>query len=153
MGKKNKNQKKTLSRLMAIQIFFQNDFFVGQKDLDQIKEDVINNYIIDEKDDIKSYSKEIDEELLDKLLFSNVKKSDLDNDIEPFLKGDWKIENLDNIMLQILRLGTFELKFLKDIPSNVIIDEYVDIAASFFDSKKVTFANAVLDNLAKKLRG
>jgi N utilization substance protein B len=53
-------------------------------------------------------------------------------------------------MLQILRLAAFEIKFLLDVPTKVVIDEYVGIAASFFDETKVTFVNAVIDGIAKK---
>ena len=62
------------------------------------------------------------------------------------------MEKLDGVARQVLRLGAFELKFIKNIPLKVVIDEYVDIAASFFDSKKITFINATLENLAKKFR-
>jgi N utilization substance protein B len=40
----------------------------------------------------------------------------------------------------------------KDVPARVVIKEYVDVAGSFFDRDEVGMVNAVLDNLARKLR-
>lgn len=155
MNKKSKNQNRTrsLSRLMAIQIFYQHDFFAAEKKLEEVKKDVIENYVLESQEDISSYREKIDEEFLDKLLGGvalDVKK--LDEEISAILKAGWTIEKLDDVMVEVLRFAAFELKFLKNIPTNTIINEYVDIAASFFDEKKVMFVNGVLDNLAKILR-
>lgn len=149
----NKNKKRSLSRLMAIQIFYQQDFLPEQKSLSEISHDVIENYALSFDEEVSSYRAKIDEEFLNNLISGltlDVKK--IDEAIAEFLQGSWSLDKLDNVMLQILRLGAFELKFMQDIPTNVVIDEYVDIAASFFDEKKTTFANALLDKLAKKFR-
>ena len=69
-----------------------------------------------------------------------------------FLKQGWSVDRLDPIMSLILEFATLELMFLSDIPPKVTINEYVNIAASFFDTKRVTFANGILENLAKKFR-
>ena len=152
-NKKNIGRKRSLSRLMAIQIFYQFDFLRDAKKLDEVKRDIIENYLIDEKENISSYREKIDESFLDNLLAGlslDVKK--IDEEISTVLKTGWSIDNLDSVVVQILRFGSFELKFMQDIPTKVILDEYVDIAASFFEGKKVMFVNAALDSLAKKLR-
>jgi hypothetical protein len=41
---------------------------------------------------------------------------------------------------------------MKDVPLKVVIDEYVDIGASFFETKKVTFLNGILENLSRHYR-
>jgi N utilization substance protein B len=76
----------------------------------------------------------------------------IDDEITPFLKGEWKIEDLADLILPILRLATFELKFMKDIPTKVVISEYVDLSACFYDAKQVTFVNSILQNIANKNR-
>lgn len=149
---KNKNRKKSLSRLMAVQIFYQNDFFKDEKTIEEVKEDMIENYALDFEEDTSSYREKIDEDFLNNLVLGiSMNYQKLDEEILTFLQKDWSIEKLDSVLLQILRCGVFELKYMKDIPANVVVDEYVDIAASFFDEKKTTFINAVLDGLAKKL--
>ena len=140
---KNKNRKRTLSRLVAAQILYQHEFHQKKKSYEEIKENLIANYVLDSEEEITSYKEKIDEDFLDKLLSSTAVFEKLDQEIEPFLQQP--VAKLDLLMLQILRLAIFELKTLQDAPNKVIIDEYVGIAASFFDRKKVTFANAILD--------
>jgi len=159
MPKKTKNKKtfqsrkRSLSRLMAIQIAYQYAFLGDEKKLDEVKKDVVENYLIDTEETLSSYREKIEEEFLDNLIsgvFLDPQK--LDEEISEFLKTGRSLEQFDEVLHQILRFGAFELKFMKDIPAKVVLDEYVDIAASFFDSKKVTFVNATLDNIAKKFR-
>ena len=68
------------------------------------------------------------------------------------LKESRKIDDLQEVLLSILRMAIFELKFIKNIPEKVIVSEYVDIAGSFFDAKQVNFVNSILDRIAKKSR-
>jgi N utilization substance protein B len=146
-------RKRSLSRLMAIQIFYQYGFFNGEKTLSEIQKDVIENYTLDDEKNIDSYRDKIDEVFLDSLLAAAIGDVKIiDSDISEFLKDGKDFEKTDEVVKEILRLGAFELKFMNDIPAKVIIDEYVDIAASFFDNRRVTFVNATLDNLAKKFR-
>lgn len=140
---KNKNRKRTLSRLIAAQILYQHDFHEKKKSYDEIKRELVANYVLDNEDEISSYKEKIDEEFLDQLLCATEVFEKLNQEIEPLLQQP--ISKLDLLMLQILRLAIFELKILQGAPNKVIIDEYVSIAASFFDQKKVTFVNAILD--------
>jgi N utilization substance protein B len=147
------NHKKSLSRLMAIQIFYQYDFLKRQEKLEQIKESLIENYALNFEENPCSYREKIDENFLNNLITGlDLDVEKIDDEISQFLKEGWSLEKLDDVARQILRLSAFELKFLNDIPAKVIIDEYVDIAASFFDLKRLSFFNATLENLAKKFR-
>ena len=155
MSKKPKalNYKKALSRLMAVQIFYQYDFFNRERKLEEIKEELIENYLLDPELETSSFRKEIDESFLNNLILGlSLDGEKLDAEITEFLKGDWSLDKLEDVSLQILRLAVFELKFLPAIPAKVVVGEYVDIAASFFDKKRLTFINATLDALAKKFR-
>lgn len=146
-------RKRTLSRLMAIQIFYQFDFFNREKNLEEILREVVENYLLDTKKDPTSFRSKIDENFLNDLVFgvaSDVTKIDLE--ITNFLKAGHRLENLDDVLKQLLRMGTFELKFLQEIPFKVIINEYVNIASCFFPTPKIPFVNATLNNLAKKFR-
>ena len=146
------SRKRTLSRLMAIQILYQHKFFNGDKSFAQIKEDVIENYALQEDEELSSYLDKIDEEFLDNLIAGVGLGGNIDDEIQLLLKDGFTLEKLDDVLQPILRLASFELKFMQDVPYKVIIDEYVDIAASFFENKKITFINGILENLAKKFR-
>ena len=152
INKKTANRKRSLSRLMAIQIFYQYNFLNQEKDIIEIKQDLIENYIIDCNEDSSSYIDKIDEDFLDNLITGITLNNNLDNDIQEFLKDGFTLEKTDQVLQQILKLGTFELKFMLDIPYKVVIDEYVDITAAFFDEKRTTFVNGILESLAKKFR-
>jgi len=153
INKKILNKKRSLSRLMAAQILFQHDFFEKARNLEEIKEEVIENYALEIEENVSSYRDKIDGDLLNNLITGlalNLQK--IDEDITEFLQEGWTIARLEDMTRQLLRLGTFELKFMLDVPLKVAIDEYVDIAACFSEGKKVTFVNATLENLAKKFR-
>jgi len=138
---------------MAIQIFYQNDFLNGAANLAEMQQDLIENYALDADKNLESFRAKIDEVFLNNLVSGvALDLKTIDAEISQFLSGDWNLEKLDDVARQILRVCTFELKFLSQIPAKVVIDEYVDIAASFFDQKRTSFFNAIIENLAKKLR-
>jgi N utilization substance protein B len=149
---KNKNRKRTLSRLIAVQVLYQYDYHLEKKSYEEIKKDLIENYILNSDDEISSYQDEIDAIFLDKLIAAPQMFVEIDQEISAFLQKGWSLGSVDKVILQILRLAVFELQMLKDIPPKVVVDEYVGIAASFFDHKKVTFVNAILDKFLDKLK-
>ncbi|MQY48496.1 transcription antitermination factor NusB [Rhizobiales bacterium RZME27] len=77
--------------------------------------------------------------------------------IDPMLRSalqeDWPLSRLDSTLRATLRAGTFELIERKDVPVAVIVTEYVEIARAFFEGEEPKIVNAVLDRLAKQLRG
>ena len=81
-------------------------------------------------------------------------KSQLDIDpvIDNSLASDWPMGRIDATLRAILRAAVFELLRRKDIPSSVVITEYVDVAKAFFEDDAPKMVNAVLDAVAKKSR-
>jgi N utilization substance protein B len=77
----------------------------------------------------------------------------LDPLIGSALQDDWALSRLDSTVRAILRAGTFELLERKDVPVPVIVTEYVEIAHAFFEDDEPKLVNAVLDRIAKQLRG
>lgn len=77
----------------------------------------------------------------------------LDRAIARHLSPGWKLERLDAVARAILRAGAAELEQRVDVPIAVAIDEYVEIAKSFFDGPEPGFVNATLDACARELRG
>ncbi len=150
---KQAKRKRSLSRLMAVQVFFQYDFFNHQKNLSEIITDVVENYALNSDEDLSSYRQKIDEDFLQNLLVGLEQNyAEIDDEISPLLKEGKTLRELDSVVLNIIRFAAFELKFIEETPAKVAIDEYVDLAASFFDEKKVKFVNAIVENLAKKFR-
>ena len=77
----------------------------------------------------------------------------LDPLIGTALQDDWALSRLDSTVRAILRAGTFELRERKDVPIAVIVTEYVEIAKAFFEDEEPKLVNAVLDRIAKQVRG
>jgi len=73
--------------------------------------------------------------------------------IKSALQDDWALSRLDSTVRAILRAGTFEILERKDVPVPVIVTEYVEIARAFFAEDEPKLVNAVLDRIAKQMRG
>jgi len=76
----------------------------------------------------------------------------VDRGIRLRLASGWKLERLDATARAILRAGAFELMRQADVPTEVVIDEYVEIAKSFFEGPEPGFVNAALDRIAADAR-
>lgn len=91
-------------------------------------------------------------------LFADITKgawdrhTDWDKLIEENLTTDWSIARIDPVVLGILRCGAYELSQRIDVPTAVVINEYLDITHAFYDGSEVSFVNGILDGLGKKLR-
>ena len=77
----------------------------------------------------------------------------LDPLIADSLIEGWPLSRLDATIRAILRAGVFELIERKDVPVAVIVTEYVEIANAFFNEDEPKLVNAVLDSVARKVRG
>lgn len=62
------------------------------------------------------------------------------------------LADMSPIELAILRMGTYELFERLDIPYRVIINECVNLTKTFGATDGYKYVNAVLDNVAKKVR-
>jgi N utilization substance protein B len=76
----------------------------------------------------------------------------LDRAIDDTLAEGWPLARIESVMRAALRAGAYELKKRRDIPARVVISEYVDVAAAFFDRDEAGVVNAVLDKIARRFR-
>lgn len=79
-------------------------------------------------------------------------REELDGLIGPALSGEWTVKRLEALLRVILRAGAFELKSKPNVPANVVISEYLDVAHAFFEDNETRLVNGVLDHLARELR-
>ncbi|KAB0680713.1 transcription antitermination factor NusB [Aureimonas leprariae] len=77
----------------------------------------------------------------------------LDPMIHTSLTADWPLSRLDTTLRAILRAGAYEVLNRKDVPTAVIVSEYVDVARAFFAEEEPRLVNAVLDRIARRSRG
>jgi N utilization substance protein B len=76
---------------------------------------------------------------------------DIDPTIDNALTDGWPVGRIDATLRAILRAATFELLRRRDIPPNVVITEYVDVAKAFYEDDAPKMVNGVLDTIAKSL--
>ncbi len=63
----------------------------------------------------------------------------------------WRLERMARLDRTILRLATYEMMFLKDIPPRVSLDEAVEIGKKFGSEDSSRYINGVLDNIFNSL--
>lgn len=64
---------------------------------------------------------------------------------------NWRIERMDRIDRNVLRLAIFELKHREDIPRKVTINEAVELARTFGTEASSAFINGLVDRVAVAL--
>ena len=79
------------------------------------------------------------------------RQGEIDKAIAGKLATGWKLERIDATLRAIFRAGGFEL-LTKAAPHEVVIDEYVEIAKSFFEGPEPGFVNGALDAMARDER-
>lgn len=76
----------------------------------------------------------------------------LDPMVDDALQKDWPLKRVEAVLRAVLRAGAYELCNRKDIPARVVVSEYVDVAGAFLDKEETGMVNAVLDQLARRMR-
>lgn len=77
----------------------------------------------------------------------------IDTAVKARLAENWKLERVDSTLRALLRAGAWELLFRPEVPREIVIDEYVELAKAFFDAAEAKFVNAALDGVARDARG
>jgi transcription antitermination protein NusB len=78
-------------------------------------------------------------------------REELDHEIES-ASDHWSVARMPVIDRSILRLGLFELRHEKGIPTGVIVSEAVRLARTYSTERSGSFVNGVLASLARSAR-
>ncbi|AMM40893.1 NusB antitermination factor [Candidatus Desulfofervidus auxilii] len=62
----------------------------------------------------------------------------------------WQIERMPFIERNILRLATYEMLYISDVPPKVSINEAIELAKIYGSKTSSTFVNAILDAIYHK---
>ncbi len=125
------------SREQAFIFLFESTF--GLQSMDEI---MINSELVREEK-VEPFTKELFEGTLSK-------QSLLDEYIEKNLNG-WNKDRLSRTAISILRLAVFEMMFVDDIPSNVSINEAVELAKKYSTKQESAYINGVLASISKSI--
>lgn len=142
-------QRRRAARLAAVQALYQMDL-AGAPDKTVVRE--FRDHYFGHADELGKT--EADEQFFEDLVTGVVANQDaVDAAISDHLSEKWKLSRIDMTLRAIMRAASFEVIHRPDVPALVVIDEYVSIAADFFDGgKEMGFVNGALDKLAKHVR-
>tara|TARA_B100001093_G_scaffold367314_1_gene352192 strand:- start:1159 stop:1563 length:405 start_codon:yes stop_codon:yes gene_type:complete len=73
-------------------------------------------------------------------------------ELDKNLGNEFAIKKLDKLFQVILKSATYEFLYKPNLSINIIIKEYLDASNFFLDDSQTKYLNALLDNIAKKLR-
>lgn len=66
---------------------------------------------------------------------------------------NWRLERMSRVDRNVLRLATYELLHVPDVPSRVALNEAVELAKRFSADGSASFVNGVLDRIASEIEG
>lgn len=81
------------------------------------------------------------------------RREDIDRYLSSLLPPQWPLARLDSVLRAVLRAGAYELIARPDVPTEVALSEYVEVARAFLGGREPGMVNAVLDRLARVVRG
>ena len=73
-------------------------------------------------------------------------------ELEKNLGDKFSVNKLDKLFQIILKSATYEFLYKPNVSIKIIIKEYLDASNYFLDDPQTKYLNALLDNVAKKLR-
>lgn len=62
---------------------------------------------------------------------------------------NWRLERMPRVDRNLLRMATYELLFMTDIPRRVTLNEAIELAKRYGDAGSASFVNGVLDKIAQ----
>ena len=136
-----------LGRIIALQTLFEQDFRRAADDsgfnLEAVLVRNIGRYqaTVDDKDFIERLVRGVDEH-----------EKELDAELQP-VAPEWPIDQIARMDRVVLRIGLYELKYEKDVPAKVVINEAVELAKAFGSENSSKFVNGVLGTLLRQLNG
>ena len=73
-------------------------------------------------------------------------------ELDKNLGNEFSMNKLDKLFQVILKSATYEFLYKPNLSINIIIKEYLNASNFFLDNAQTKYLNALLDNVAKKLR-
>ena len=130
-----------LSRMVSMQTLYEY-YFREDADLDEILSRNVNEYL-----------DKIDADFIKSLVLGVKKNHDEIEKLISMSAPEWPIEQISLIDKTILGISIYELKYAKDVPPKVSINEAVELAKQFGSDNSSKFINGVLGNVHERIFG
>ncbi len=132
-----------LGRVIAFQTLYEQEFRVDAEDkkfnLDDVLARNLTRYkgMVEDTDFVINLVKGV-----------NSKADELDAQLQP-VAPEWPIDQIARMDRIVLRMGLYELTYLSDVPTKVVINEAVELAKAFGGDNSSKFINGVLGTIYK----
>ncbi len=140
---------RSAARLACVQALYQME--ISAADANDVIDEFIS-YWFDKERRGSEYAKADVRHFADVVRGVVANQAEIDKLIDAALADEWALKRLDNTLRALLRAGTYELMGRSEIPARVVFDEYLEIAHAFFEGSEPSFANGVLDHIARRAR-
>ena len=105
------------------------------------------------KDELLTYPKHRFKKFIKDIVSGTLERNELIVDmLNKNLGSEFSLSKLDKLFQVILKSATYEFLYKPNLSINIIIKEYLDASNFFLDDSQTKYLNALLDNVAKKLR-
>ena len=87
------------------------------------------------------------------VVFGTIERNEiLIEELDKNLGKQLRFNKFDRLFQIILKSATYELLYKPNVSIKIIIKEYLDASNFFLDDSQTKYLNALLDNIAKKIR-
>jgi transcription antitermination protein NusB len=139
-----------LARMVSLQVLYQLDFG-GLLESNKKEFDLSDNVLFYNLQEFAEKDFKY-KDFVGHLILEIIKNlEEIDNWIKKFAP-EWPIKQISMIDRNILRIGIYELIFLKETPPKVAIDEAIELAKRFGSETSGRFVNGVLGAIYEKLK-
>ncbi len=146
-------RKRTRSREFALQVLYEldlssadinealEDFWLDRTDVELTNPEKLALEEDKKEPEVRDYTEKLVRGTLEK-------KADIDAVIEKYAEN-WEMQRMACVDRNILRLATFEILHIAEIPVKVAINEAVELAKRYGEQDSSKFVNGILDRIAK----
>ena len=104
-------------------------------------------------DEKLSFPKHRFKKFIKDIVIGTIERNDLIlEELDKNLDDKFSLNKMDKLFQVILKSATYEFLYKPNLSINIIIKEYLDASNFFLDDSQTKYLNALLDNVAKKLR-
>ena len=147
--RRSEDKSRSASRLAVVQALYQME--LANQDSEAALNEFIEHRLGQELDG--DQFAEADKKYFAELVRGVVERQqDVDRALARSLK-EWSYDRIDATMRAIMRAAAFELIARPEVPSRVILHEYLNIATAFFDEgEEIALLSGVLNRMARERR-
>lgn len=143
---------KHAARQLAVQCLYQRSYMNPAPGPEQVIRQVLG---MQEDEDDEAMEPEVapDEKLLRGIVSGSAEQAAvLDEKLSAALGQRWQGQRLTPLMKAILSAACYELVYHPELTPAIILDEYVSIAADFYEEQETRLLNGLLQEIVKIIR-